>query len=117
MCPFGVAPATIISTNNQMVLVGGKPACVMTDMAPMSNITGFGMCTTLSNPVVASATAAALGVLTPQPCVPAIAGPWVCSPKVLVGGKPVLTLDSKCMCAYGGTITIVNPGQTTVLAG
>ena len=115
MCPFGVAPAAIMSTNNQTVLVGGVPACVITDAAPMANITGFGMCTTLSNPAVASATAAALGVLTPQPCMPAIAGVWT-GGTTLIGGKPCLTQTSNCMCAYGGTITIVNPGQMTVVA-
>jgi len=35
--------------------------------------------------------------------------------KTLVGGKPCLTLDSKCMCAFAGSISIVNPGQTKVL--
>ena len=33
-----------------------------------------------------------------------------CEPKVLIGGKPALTLGSTCMCAYGGMITVVNPG-------
>ncbi len=115
MCSFGTAPGTLNSTNNLTVMAEGKPICVMADVAPMANVTPFGMCTTLSNPAVAAATAAALGVLTPQPCVPAIAGTWM-GGQTLIGGKPCLTLDSKCMCAYGGSISITNPGQAKVIA-
>ena len=79
----------------------------------MANITSFGMCTSLANPQVAAATAAALGVLTPQPCMLTAAGTWIpASPSVLVGGKPCLTNDCKMMCANGaGQISIVSPGQ------
>ena len=36
-------------------------------------------------------------------------------PKVLIGGMPAV--DNTCMlnCAWGGVITVVNPGQTTVM--
>ena len=114
MCTFGTAPGTLTSTNNATVLVEGKPALVMADAAPMVNVTPFGMCMTLSNPQVAAATAAALGVLTPQPCIPAIAGAWI-GGKTLIGGKPCLNMESKCMCTYGGSISIVNPGQMKVI--
>jgi len=118
MCTFGTTPGNLTSTSNFTVLVGGRPALTMTDAAPMVNITPFGMCTTPSNPQVAAATAAALGVLTPQPCMPVIAGTWTPgAPTVLVGGKPCLTLGSKCMCSWGGVVSIVNPGQLTVIAG
>jgi len=116
MCTFGVAPGTLNSTNNLTVLAEGKPMLVMTDVAPMVNVTPFGVCTTISNPAVAAATAAALGVLTPMPCVPAITGAWL-GCKTLVGGKPCLNMESKCFCAYGGAISIVNPGQTKVIVG
>ena len=92
----------------------GKPAMVMTDSAAMVNITPFGLCTTPSNPQVAAATAAALGVLTPQPCIPVIAGTWI-GGKTLIGGKPCLNMESKCICSYGGSISIVNPGQFKVI--
>lgn len=114
MCSFGTAPGNLTSTNNATVLVEGKPAMVMADAAPMVNVTPFGMCTTLSNPQVAAATAAALGVLTPQPCIPAIAGAWM-GGKTLIGGKPCLNMESKCMCSYGGVISIANPGQMKVI--
>ena len=114
MCSFGTAPGNLASTNNTTVLVEGKPAMVMTDVAAMVNITPFGLCTTLSNPTVAAATAAALGVLTPQPCIPVIAGAWM-GGKTLIGGKPCLNMESKCVCSYGGSISIVNPGQMKVI--
>ncbi|MCI8573835.1 MAG: DUF4280 domain-containing protein [Oscillibacter sp.] len=115
MCTMGMAPGQIQPTNQMSIRIGGKPAASIADAAPMTNITPCGMCVSMANPAVAAATAAALGVLTPQPCVPAPAGGWICPGKIQVGGKPVLTNDGQIMCAYGGAITIVNPGQTTVI--
>jgi uncharacterized Zn-binding protein involved in type VI secretion len=86
------------------------------DNVPLLNIPSFGMCTSLANPMVAAATAAALGVLVPMPCIPVPVAPWVPgSPTVMIKGFPALNNDSKCQCAYGGTIAIVMPGQMTVL--
>jgi hypothetical protein len=60
----------------------------------------------------ASATAANHGALSPVPCIPVATGPWQPgSPNDLVNGVPGLTMTSRCMCAYGGMITIVTPGQ------
>lgn len=95
-------------------LLGGKPSLNITDSAPLTNIGSCGLCRSLANPTVASATAGALGVLTPMPCVPAPAGIWMCSNKVTVNGKPLLTTDGKIACAYGGNISILNAGQQTV---
>ncbi|MBR4515656.1 MAG: DUF4280 domain-containing protein [Lachnospiraceae bacterium] len=112
MCSFGTTPGNLTATNQQTVLIEGKPAATLSDTAPMVNITPFGMCTSLANPQVAAATAAALGVLTPQPCIPAPAGTWIPSQStVLAGGTPCLTNDCKLMCSYAGSISIVNPGQ------
>jgi len=113
LCTNGMGTGQIIPTNQMHIRMGGKPVASIADVAPMTNITSCGMCTSMANPAVASATAAAMGVLTPQPCVPSPAGTWNCPGKVRVGGKPVLTSDGKLTCAYGGTISIVNPGQAT----
>ena len=113
MCTMGTAPGQINPTNQMTIRVGGKPVASIADAAPMSNVTPCGMCNSMANPAVASATAAAMGVLTPQPCVPAPAGVWVCPGTIRVGGKPILTTDGKLTCAYGGTISVTNPGQTT----
>ena len=115
MCTFGTAPGNLMVTSQVTCLAEGKPAATIQDSTP-ANITPFGMCTTLSNPQVAAATAAALGVLTPQPCLLVAAGTWIpTKPTVVIGGKPCLNSDSKLMCSYGGCISITNPGQMTVI--
>ncbi len=110
-CSFGLAPSTLSVLPIARVLIEGKPAATIADSVTALNIPPFGMCTTLSNPTVAAATAAALGILTPMPCVP-VPGPWLpVAPRTLVGGKPVLGLSSKCVCSWGGVISIANPGS------
>ena len=114
-CSFGAAPSTLIAISAINILIENKPAAVIMDNKPIMNIPPFGTCSSLANPTVASATAAAAGVLTPMPCVPAIAAPWVPGqPKVLIKCKPALTGVSKCICNWGGVITITNPGTTKV---
>lgn len=114
-CPFGAAPVPFQALPAARVMVNGCPAGTLTDMVPMTNIPTFGMCKSLSNPTVAAATTAALGVLTPMPCVPVPVGSWLSpAPKVLIGGKPALTNGSKLMCAWGGQISVQFAGQTSV---
>ena len=116
-CSFGLAPGTLNVTSNTKCLIDGKPAATIQD-CQLANMS-FGMCTSLVNPTVAAATAAALGVLTPQPCMLSPAGTWIPTQmKVLVDGKPLLTNDAKCMCAIGaGNISIVTPGQMKTIIG
>ncbi|MDQ1395042.1 MAG: hypothetical protein QOG64_301 [Acidimicrobiaceae bacterium] len=116
MCTFGMAPSTLVATPSP-VLIEGKPAATVMDFAPGTNIPPFGMCMSPSNPTVAAATAAALGVLTPMPCIPATA-PWQPGAvKTIIAGKPALTSTSKCMCAYGGVISILFPATVKTLIG
>lgn len=85
------------------------------DNIPMVNIPPFGMCSSMANPTVAAATAAALGALTPMPCIPVFPAPWAPgSPTVLIGGKPALNNSCKLMCAYGGTVSVTNPATTNI---
>lgn len=116
MCSFGAAPCTLNVTSQAKVMVGGKPCATIQD-SQKSNLPTFGMCSSLANPQVASATAAALGVLTPQPCMLMPAGPWI--PKkgsVFIDGKMVLTNDSKLICTNGmGNISITVPGQVKTI--
>ena len=113
-CSFGMAPSVlnVLPVSRVMSLM---PMAAITDCVPMVNIMPFGMCSSMANPTVAAATAAALGALTPMPCIPVPAGTWAPgSPTVLVGGKPALNQNCKLMCAYGGVIEIKNPGTTNV---
>lgn len=117
MCSFGMAPS-MLSVLPQNKTFCGPPAANIMDMQPMVNILPFGLCSSLANPTVAAATAAALGVLTPMPCIPMITGPWVPgSVTVLLAGKPALNNTCKCMCAYAGIIQIMYPGQVKTLVG
>lgn len=113
-CSFGVAPSSLVVVPVNRTLVSGPPAATIMDYAPMVNILPFGMCTSIANPAVAAATAAAFGVLTPQPCVPVTVAPWAPgSPTVLIGGMPALNDSSKLMCMWAGVIQVTFPGQVT----
>ncbi|MCP3161399.1 DUF4280 domain-containing protein [Myxococcus qinghaiensis] len=116
-CSFGVAPSSLVVLPTNKV-VGPTPAANVLDNKPLVNILPFGMCQSLANPMVAAATAAALGVLTPMPCIPATAAPWVPGcPKLMLGNAPALESNSKLMCSYGGVIQVVSPGQMKVIDG
>ena len=104
-CTQGNAPAAlavVVATTTAQ----GPPAANIMDYVPLTNIPTFGMCMSPANPTVASATAAAMGTLTPMPCVP-VTAPWAPGmPMLLVRSSPALDAASKCLCAYGGEITI-----------
>lgn len=113
-CSFGMAPANLIVPPLHQVSIDTQPAATVMDHQPLVNIPPFGMCTSLANPTVAAATSAALGVLTPMPCVPATTAPW--TPGALtveIGGMHALTTGSTCMCNWGGVIQIGFAGSLT----
>ena len=115
MCSFGAAPSSLVVLPANRTMVGGPPGANIMDNKPIVNIPPFAMCMSPSNPTVAAATAAALGVLTPMPCVPVTAAPWAAgAPTVLLGNMPALNDSSKLMCNWGGVIQITMPGQFTV---
>lgn len=115
-CPFGVAPSPLMVMPRACVFAGGQPAGTIMDNKPLVNILPFGMCSNPANPMVAAATAAAMGVLTPMPCIPVTTAPWAPgNPTLLLGGEPALTNSSKLLCAYGGVISIQLPGQFTTM--
>ena len=104
-CSQGIAPTPLVVLVPTVMGQGPQAANIM-DCVPMSNILTFGMCQSPANPMVIAATAAALGVLTPMPCIP-VTTPWTPgSPTILVRNFPALDASSKCICAYGGEITI-----------
>ncbi len=112
-CSFGMAPSTFVATP-KMVQTSYMDAGNIMDNVPMMNVPPFGMCQSLANPTVASATAAAMGVLTPMPCIPVLPAPWVPgAPTVLVSNMPALNDSSKLMCAWAGVIQFNMAGQVT----
>ena len=114
-CTFGLAPSTLMVIPINRVMTG-TPAANIMDNKPMANVMPFGMCQSLANPMVVSATAAALGVLVPMPCIPMTMAPWVPgAPTVMLGNMPTLNNSSKLMCMWGGVISINVPGQFTVM--
>jgi hypothetical protein len=113
-CTFGAAPSNLVVLPINRELVANQPAANIMDHVPMVNIMPFGVCASLANPTTASATSAAMGVLTPTPCIPVVPAPWAPgSPTVLIANQPALNNPSKCMCTYLGVISILMPGQTT----
>lgn len=116
MCTMGLTPSTLMVLPVNQVMAEFKPAANIMDNKPFVNIMPFGMCKSPMNPAVAAATAAALGVLTPMPCTPVTPGPWAPgSPTVLIGNMPALNNTSKCICSFGGVISITNPGTTKMM--
>lgn len=113
-CSFGAAPSQFTVTSQGSVFFKGAPTATVGDCMPMANIKPFGMCSSLANPQVAAATAAALGVLTPMPCVPVTAA-WNPAGSVLAGAQPIIDNSCRCACAYGGLITVAAPGQSGVV--
>ncbi len=114
-CTFGMAPSVLDVLPDTGVFCP-TPAANIEDSIPILNIEPFGMCMSELNPEVIAATAAALGVLTPMPCLPVTTDPWFPgADTVIVGGLPALDDLSICLCDWGGVITIEDPGQFDVL--
>ncbi len=114
-CSFGAKPSKF-SASGQKVSAP-QAAGVITDTSAQS-IPPFGTCMSLSNPKVASATSAAQGVLTPQPCQPVVAAPWTPgSARVTIGRVAALDDSSQCACTWNGKITVSSPGQERASAG
>lgn len=115
-CSFGMAPSPLTVVGMRPMNQNMPMANIM-DFAPMVNIKPFGMCKSMSNPQVAAATSAAMGVLTPMPCIPVITAPWNPAAQVKVCQLPALLDNGKCMCAWGGQISVTFPGQASMATG
>ncbi|BBT16451.1 MULTISPECIES: DUF4280 domain-containing protein [Pseudomonadaceae] len=115
-CSFGVAPSVLNVLPVNRTLTNNMPAANIMDHIPLVNIMPFGMCQSLANPMVAAATAAALGALTPMPCIPATASPWIPgAPTMLLGNMPSLDANCVLMCNWAGVIKVAMPGQMQML--
>jgi len=114
-CMFGQGPPAQLTITPHTVKFENKPVGTIMDFVPNKNIPTFGMCMSMMNPQVISATAAAMGVLTPQPCQPMTVAPWVpgCIPPVMVNNLPANNKNSMCTCMWAPMgISITNAGTT-----
>ena len=110
-CAMGTTPSNFAAMG--AAVTTNTPVGVVTDIT-LSNIPPFGLCQSPSNPQVAAATAAAAGVLTPQPCMPLVPAPWAPGSSVVaLDGVPVLDDSSQCTCAWGGAVSVTSPGQSS----
>ena len=112
-CSFGTTPASFAASGSRVS--AGSPAGVVTDVAA-ANVPPFGMCMSLSNPQVASATSSAGGTLNPQPCQPVLS-PWSPgSAQVTIGEVSALDDSSQCNFTWAGVVTVSDAGQAAASA-
>ena len=112
-CSFGLAPSSLVVLPTNMTYTDQVPDANIMDHVPMVNIMPFGMCTSLANPTVAAATAAAMGALTPMPCIPNTPAPWITgAPTVVLGNAPTLDNVSKLMRAWAWRDPVRDPGRS-----
>lgn len=114
-CTMGSSPAKLTVLPSRTVFLAGQPQANISDHVSMVNLAPFGVCRSLAFPPTASATAAALGTLTPMPCMHNTPAPWFPGKMdTLIKGQPALLLSSKCQCMWGGTISLINNGQVAI---
>lgn len=113
-CSFGTVPS-VLTVAPKPASGNGLFLATIADSLPLTNIATFGQCLSTQNPAVQAATAAASGVFTPAPCIPATGTPWSPgSTSVAVRGQPAVTQTATCQCQWLGVIDVVNPGQVAV---
>lgn len=111
-CTMGTSCPKLKATPKNISLTG-KDQANIADYVSIKNIPSFGRCRSLGYPPTAAATAANYGKLTPMPCVPGTCPKWQAIDKdSLICGEPALLEPATLRCMYGGTISIVNPGQS-----
>ena len=117
-CTMGMTPSTLtVLPGPPHLAAAPAPAMLLatiSDFVPMTNIPTFGMCMSPANPAVVAATAAAPGVFTPAPCVPATSTPWEPPTTALISGVPAIDQTATCECLWAGTVAVVEPGQAVV---
>ncbi len=113
-CTMGAAPSALGVLPVKMVNTFNQPAANINDHVAMVNIRPFGVCMSVLNPATATATSAALGVLTPGPCLPNTPSPWIPGQAtVILQNVPALNKTSTLPCISGGVISVAFEGQAT----
>lgn len=98
-CTKGSAPSNLSILPIKQIFLNDKPIAVVSDTKPMVNIKPFGVC---------------LRQQYPPPCTPNISGKWDNEIKHFICSEPTASTKSTCKCSFGGTISIVQEGQTGI---
>jgi len=113
-CTMGTSPAKLTVLPIRTVFLTGQPMANISDHLSMVNLAPFGLCRSMGFPSTASATAANHGTLTPMPCMHNTPIPWMNGKNdYIVKGNPALLKSSTCQCMWGGTISIIDDGQSS----
>lgn len=100
-CSYGSAPVPYV-VENPSYMVGETPGGTIEDAIPFDNIPTFGQCMCMDNPE--NAAFDETGVYAP--CVP-VTESWIPdAPNITFQGLPILDKASKCICDWGGQITV-----------
>jgi len=111
-CSYGLIPSPLMIPEGDLSAMG-LPIASTQHHIPLENIITFGMCNSSQNPLVIAATAAALGVHTPMPCIPVTLEPWEATQSGLLfsDDSPALDAGATLKCQWGGNISIMFPGE------
>jgi len=105
ICACGAMPCPLVVTSQQQAFIENQLVGTIMDYT-MANIATFGVCATL--------TAAASGV--PAPCALSAPAPWAPgSATSVINNFPVLLNTDTLQCAVGGVISVLQPGEMTVM--
>lgn len=100
-CSYGMAPVPFL-VENPAYTVGGVPAGVEEDAIPFDNIPSFGQCTCMDNPYNAGFEETGVYAL----CVP-MTEVWISDvPDITFEALPILDKGAKCLCDWGGEISV-----------
>lgn len=111
-CSCGESRCVAKMPRSHGVFTKTKAQLNIMDFVPIANVGPFGLCSSMTNPVVAAATAKNGGGLQKMPCVPVITMPWIGGKEdTLIENFPALLNTCTNMCTWAGKITIEDDGQ------
>ena len=103
MCTGCPAPSVLTVTSQPTVFNTEQLCATIMDCIPMVNLKPFGPCAFTPEPPSPSG----------GPCIPKPAGTWTPGATTTTyDNMPALRQTDTLQCAMGGTIMILNPGQT-----
>lgn len=105
-CSQGCAPGLLQVVPHSLGTDRALTLATVNDALPLVNIPGFGTCLSPAHPLAAMGAA---------PCLPQTAGCWLLrAPSIRYQGQSALRSDATLSCAYGGVITVVQPGPHAI---